>query len=134
MRRLNTCSQGNTGARRVTRGQHFLPLKLYYYLPAAGSASEAYKKRQPNLDFEEMNIPEGSVLTAVGVAAQLKVAGPKTVNFEGEEVSITKATRMVKGISYFVSPSPHWRYNGRFLNDIYEENIPTSSNGRVKQI
>ena len=36
-------------------------------------------------------------------------------------MSITKATRIVKGISYFVSPAPHWRYNGRFLNDIYEE-------------
>ena len=51
----------------------------------------------------------------------VKLAGPKTVNFEGEEMSITKATRIVKGISYFVSPAPHWRYSGRFLNDIYEE-------------
>jgi len=70
------------------------------------------------LNFEEINIPEGFVLTAVGVAAQLNWLGRRPL---GEEISITKATRIVKGISYFVSPAPHWRYNGRFLNDIYEE-------------
>jgi hypothetical protein len=49
------------------------------------------------------------------------VASAKKVIFNGEETSLTAATRNVLGIEHSVQPSPHWSYQGKLLKDVYEE-------------
>ncbi len=82
-------------------------------------AAKRLSSRRPNLNFNEMSIPTGSVLQAVNSEDTAEVSGPKKVTFRGEEMSLTRATRIVLGIDYSVQPSPYWRFDGELLRDIY---------------
>ena len=50
------------------------------------------RKRRPNLNFEEMGIPIGSVLHFTQSDATVEVVGPRKVKLGDEEMSITAAT------------------------------------------
>lgn len=82
------------------------------------AAAKRFSSRRPNLNFEEMSIPIGAILSAVNSADTVKVTGPKKVTFRDTEMSLTAATRIVLGIGYNVQPSPHWRYEDQLLRDI----------------
>lgn len=89
------------------------------------AAGEAYeRKRRPNLNFTEMQIPIGSELIATVDGASATVVSAKKVRFGGAEMSLTAATRQVLGIDYSVAPAPYWTWNGRKLSDIYEQTYP----------
>jgi len=85
------------------------------------AAADQLRSRRPNLNFHEMGIPDGSLLQSTDGPGTVSVAGPKKVFCDGEELSLTAATRRVLGIDYPVAPAPHWTFNGRRLTDIYEE-------------
>jgi hypothetical protein len=84
-------------------------------------AGEAYAKRRPRFSFSEMGIPVGSELISVANGEKITVVNDRTVNFRGEETSLTSATRVILDNSYHVAPGPYWTYNGKRLRDIYNE-------------
>jgi hypothetical protein len=84
-------------------------------------AGERLRRSRPALNFIEMGIPTGSILESIECDETATVATERTVNFRNEIVSLTRATRMVLGNDYDVAPTPHWTYNGRILQEIYNE-------------
>jgi hypothetical protein len=49
------------------------------------------------------------------------MAYERTVNFRGNETSLTNATRIILDNNYNLAPVPYWTYNGRKLKSIYDE-------------
>ncbi len=80
--------------------------------------------KRPNLDFLEMGIPLGSMLICVDTGDQCEVISNKKVNFRGEEMSLSKATRISRDLPYSVKPGPYWSFEGRMLRDIYGDTYP----------
>lgn len=81
-------------------------------------------KRRPSLNFEEMGIPVGSelIMTYKDKEYKAEVSGPKKVKYDGEEVSLSPLTVKILGHdNYYVQPTPYWYYNGKLLNEIYNE-------------
>ncbi len=95
--------------------------------PSETNAANQFRKRRPNQNFEEMGIPRGSILTCSVEDQTVTVNGPRKVIFNGEETSLTAATRAILQLDYSVAPLPYWSFNGRSLNDIYEETYPTEN-------
>ncbi|WP_207632503.1 GIY-YIG nuclease family protein [Foetidibacter luteolus] len=85
-------------------------------------AGEAYaRKKRPRFSFGQMNIPVGSELVSVANGEMVTVVSDRSVNFRGEETSLTNATRVILENGYHVAPGPYWTYNGKKLRDIYNE-------------
>jgi len=84
-------------------------------------AAAALKARRPNLNFQEVGIPIGSILYSTEDDSTATVIAPKKVSFKGEEMSLTAATRILLGLDYSVQPSPYWTFNGRPLLELYNE-------------
>lgn len=80
------------------------------------------KTRRPNLNFEELGISVGSILKFRDGDDEVKVIGDRKVEYKGEAVSLTAATRRILGHAddYPLQPSPYWSFEGRRLIDIYE--------------
>jgi hypothetical protein len=89
--------------------------------PEEIAATKELRSRRPNLNFEEMGIPSGSVLQAIDRDTQVVVVSAKKVRFGDEEVSLTAATRTMLGLDYSVQPTPYWTFQGRLLREIYSE-------------
>lgn len=90
-------------------------------------AGEQLRRRRPNLNFTEMGIPVGAKLNFKHGPMTVTVNGPRKVLLEGEETSLTAATRSVLGLDYAVNPGPYWAYNGKTISEIYEETYPESA-------
>lgn len=84
------------------------------------NAGERLRLRRPNLNFEEMGIPKGAELRSIQTDSMAIVESDRTVYFEGEEMSLTAATRKDLGLEYSVAPGPRWTYNGVTLREIYD--------------
>lgn len=85
-------------------------------------AERNYKlNRRPNLDFVQMGLPIGSVLVSLDNEETCEVVSSRKVKFKEEEMSLSKATRIIKELNYNVNPCPHWNYGDRWLRDIYDE-------------
>ena len=85
------------------------------------AATEYKSKRRPNLNFEEMGIPIGSKLTSTITEEEATVISPRKVVFREEEMSLTEATEKVRTGRARSAPTPHWNFDGRLLQDIYNE-------------
>lgn len=85
------------------------------------SASETLRKRRPNLNFDEMNIPVGAVLNATQGDGEVTVKTARRVAFQDHEMSLTEATQRYLERDYAVAPGPYWMYQGRRLSEIYNE-------------
>lgn len=87
------------------------------------AAEQLRKARRPRMDFVELGVPLGSVLVYRDGAAQATVLSPKLVLFNGDECSLTMATRKVQGKpdDYPLQPAPYWTYHGRTLKEIYDD-------------
>jgi hypothetical protein len=84
-------------------------------------AADQLQSRRPNLNFEEMGIPTGSILHSTHSEATVTVVGPRKVVLNNEEMSLTAATRQTLGLEYSVAPGPHWMFGGKILREIYNE-------------
>lgn len=94
-------------------------------LPEDRAAVTEYKsKRRPNLNFEEMGIPLGSKLISTITGEEATVITPRKVLFREEEMSLTEATEKVRTGKARSAPTPHWKFNGRLLQEIYDETYP----------
>ena len=93
-------------------------------VPAADKQSSQTLKRsmRPRMNFHELGIPNGSILTFRDGGHQVEVIGEKTVRYDGNECSLTAATRKVFGYpaNTPLQPSPYWTYNGSTVKEIYE--------------
>ncbi len=85
------------------------------------SASEILRKRRPNMNFVEMNIPVGAVLNATQGDGEVTVKTARRVIFRAHEMSLTEATKRYLERDYNVAPGPYWLYQGRRLSEIYNE-------------
>ncbi len=83
-----------------------------------------YKKRRPQLNFEEMGIPVGAELVMNYNDQQYKsiVKTYRTVIYNEEEYYLSALTALIMEAKHpHVHPTPHWSYNGKLLSDIYDE-------------
>ena len=84
-------------------------------------ATKSLRARRPNLDFEVLGIPSGSELQCTRNDAVVTVVGPKKVRLNGEETSLSAATKEVLQLDYQVAPGGFWTYQGKLISDFYEE-------------
>jgi hypothetical protein len=86
------------------------------------------KQKRPNLNFIDMGIPIGSIISVGSEPGALEaiVSNDKRVQYNGEEYTLTALTRKLKGLDYSVAPTPYWFFNGKSLSEIYEETYPFS--------
>jgi len=89
--------------------------------PEDTAAAKNFRARRPNLNFLEMNIPIGSYLLFSNGDTNVQVVSERKVRFGEEETSLTASTRQLLGLAYSVSPGRYWTYNGRTIDEIYED-------------
>jgi len=77
--------------------------------------------KRPNFNFEEMGIAIGSTLIFKDGEGQVVVENPRRVEYKGAIMSLTAATKEYMNLDYAVQPSRHWTYEGRLLQDIYDD-------------
>lgn len=84
------------------------------------------RKRRPNFDFSRMHIPEGSSIELANGdhRATAQVAAPRKVIYGHQEYSLTELTRKLLSATSIGNPLPYWTYQGRSLQDIYDETYP----------
>ncbi len=79
-------------------------------------------KKRPNMDFHEMGIFDGEILTFVDDDnVKVEICGPKKIRYQENVISLTAVTREILRLDYNIQPSPKWKHNGKLLKDIYEE-------------
>jgi len=88
------------------------------------STAEQYKKRRPPLNFIEMGIAPGSVLHFTRGEETVTTIDGRRVMHNGEETSLSLLTGQLLDSKWYVAPTPHWRYDGRLLREIYDDTYP----------
>ena len=84
-------------------------------------------KKRPAMDFVEMGLEIGQTLTFKRDSnIKCTIASNRTINYNGEETSLTKLTTQLLALKQAVQPSPYWLANDRKLSDIYNETYPVS--------
>ena len=82
-------------------------------------------KHRPPLNFSLMGIMPGSILSYIAdTSITVKVLGDKKVEYLDEEMSLTAVTKKLLNSKYAVQPTPRWSYNGKNLQEIYDETYP----------
>jgi hypothetical protein len=78
-------------------------------------------RRRPKINFVQMNIPVGSELVSKVTGENAMVISERLVRFRDEETSLSAATRLTLGIDYNVAPTAYWTFNGKSVQEIYDE-------------
>ena len=86
-------------------------------------SAQQMKDRRPRMNFSDLGIPAGSILLSRDGQAEAKVVSETRVVYQGEEQSLTSATRKVLGLApdTAIQPSPYWTFNGTSVKKLYEE-------------
>ena len=84
-------------------------------------AKKKFIKKRPRMNFVEMGIPIGSILHSTDGDQICEVVNERKIKFNGEEMSLTKASKMVTGKDYLTNPCPWWIYQGKSLSQLYNE-------------
>lgn len=93
--------------------------------PEDMAAATKVKKNRPALNFEYMGIPIGSVLHFVHDPAQTCVVdSERKVRYKDEIMSLTGLSQLLLGYKHAPAPCTHWEYEGRKLQEIYDEKYP----------
>lgn len=83
---------------------------------------ENYRKRRPNFSFEEMMIPDGSIIQYMKDPDKTAIiVHPNRVKYMNKEYSLSELTKELLGTQYYVGPTPFWIYGNKTLYEIYEE-------------
>lgn len=78
--------------------------------------------RRPNMNFFEMGLKTGDILVFTQADETVTIASERKVIFQGEEASLTHATRtLLESGTYNVAPAPYWTHNGISVREIYNE-------------
>ncbi len=90
--------------------------------PEERSASERFRSRRPPLNFTEMGIETGEELVYKRDETKtVVVVDARTVRHADTEGGLSRITRDLLGVDYYVAPTSHWTYRGRSLQEIYDE-------------
>lgn len=80
------------------------------------------RKKRPNINFYDLDIPEGSILKFLkNGEEEVRVCSENKVIYKDEERSLTSVTKQLLGVERAVAPAPRWYFEGRRLRDIYNE-------------
>lgn len=93
---------------------------------ADSAARERYIARRPRMNFHEMGLADGALLTFTGPTAtaepiEVTVCGAHKVLYNGEATYLTPLTQQLLGLPYNVAPARFWSHNGKSLDAIYNE-------------
>lgn len=83
--------------------------------------------RRSNLNFQELGVPIGGMITFLSpdndaeCAIQAKVADSRHVEYDGQIFSLTGLTKQLLQVDGPLRPTGYWSYNGRSLLEMYEE-------------
>jgi len=90
--------------------------------PTELEAVKQAKKKRPNINYTEMGLDKGTVLTfANDSAVEVVIVSDKKVLYNEEEVSLTRVTKELLELDYAVQPTKYWLVNGKNLRDIWQE-------------
>jgi len=85
-------------------------------------AAKQAKKKRPSINYMEMGLEKGDVLTFVNDSTvEVFVTSEKKVLYNEEEVSLTHVTKELLELDYAVQPTKYWLVNGRNLREIWKE-------------
>lgn len=87
-------------------------------------ATIAKRSRRPNMDFEQMGIPIGAELKFINSDKIVEVADKRRIRYEGEVSSLTAITNKLLDkdeSDNSVRPAPYWTYDGKSLEEMYED-------------
>lgn len=85
-------------------------------------AAKQAKKKRPSINYIEMGLEEGDVLTFVNDSTvEVVVASERKVLYNEEEVSLSHVTQELLELDYAVQPTKYWLVNGRNLREIWKE-------------
>lgn len=88
-------------------------------------AKEKARKRRPCLNFFEMGLHKGDILTfEKDPSITAVIASEKKVIFNGVETSLTPITKELLNSSVAVQPTPHWYCEGKSLIEYYNDTYP----------
>lgn len=87
--------------------------------------SQEKRKSRPVLSFIQMGISIGAKLIYVkDQKIYVNVISARKVIYNGKETYLTTVVKDLLNIKRPVYPTPYWTYNGRNLQDIYNETYP----------
>lgn len=89
-------------------------------------ATQNAKPRRPSLNFYEMGMKQGEILTwKDDPSIFVVIKSERKVTYNDEEVSISALSAQLKGYNTkHISPGSYWLYKDRLLDDIYNETYP----------
>ena len=88
----------------------------------AKAASEKFKKsRRPMINYLEMGIKPGEVLTFEDGKTTCTVVDGRQVEYEGQTQYLSVLTKQLLGLNRGVSGTRYWTFQGRCLSDIRDE-------------
>jgi hypothetical protein len=88
------------------------------------SGEKLKASRRPVMNYETLGMPPGSMLVWYKDDKEAaEVVDGRRVKYRDREMSLTNATRLVMGLDpkYPIQPAPYWLYNGKSIDEIYEE-------------
>ena len=77
-------------------------------------------RKRPRLNFDEMGIPTDSILKSMAGNMTVQVTGAHTVRVGATEMTLTEATRKVRGPNFSSNPCPQWTFKGKSVGKIYD--------------
>ncbi len=90
--------------------------------PTEIEAVKQAKKKRPNINYAEMGLEKGTILTFTNDATvEVVIISDKKVLYNEEEVSLTRVTKELLELDYAVQPTKYWLVNGKNLRDIWRE-------------
>lgn len=85
-------------------------------------AAVKYKRRRPRLNYYELGMKAGDTLVFVDDRTKtVTVVDERSVSYAGEVYSLTAITMKLLNLPYNIQPTCHWEFNGKNLQDIYDE-------------
>lgn len=89
-------------------------------------AAQNVKARRPPLNFFEMGLQKGDVLSwKEDAAITVTILSERKILYEGEETSLSALSAKLKGYNTkHIAPGVYWMYKDRLLGDIYDETYP----------
>ena len=88
---------------------------------ATVSAEKFKKKRRPNQNFFEMGLKEGNILKFGRNEEFCTILNARQVSSEGESCFLSNLTNKLLDRTGPMHGAPYWYYNGKNLQDIYNE-------------
>ena len=90
--------------------------------PTELEAVKQAKKKRPNINYFEMGLDKGTVMTFTNDSEiTVIIASEKKVIYNEEEMSLTRVTKELLELDYAVQPTKYWLVNGKNLRDIWRE-------------